>query len=81
MEVSYSFDSYFNDESDTETINFVAPNEFLDNSASMRIFMLTLMLEMNQLVNLCRKKQSKTVTLHKAYTPPVRSTLKEGETI
>ena len=43
--------------------------------------MLTLMLEMNQLVNLCRKKQSKTVTLRKVYTPPVRSTLKEGETI
>ena len=62
MEVSYNFDSYFNDESDTETINFVAPNELLDNSASMRIFMLTLMLKMNQLVNLCRKKQRKTVT-------------------
>ena len=36
-EESDDLESYFNDESDTETINSVAPEEFLHNAASASV--------------------------------------------
>ena len=53
IEASSNWDSYFSDESDTKTIDFVAPNEHLDNSASIswgNPEILTLMLELDQLL-------------------------------
>ena len=56
MKVSDNFDRYFSDQSDAETIDPVAPDELLDNSARLGTFyMLILMLEANQLLNLWRK--------------------------
>ena len=66
IEVCINSDSY------PETIDSVAPDEVLGNSTSLWTFdMLTLILEMNQLLNLYRKKLKKTVTLHKVCTPQV----------
>ena len=53
MKVSDNSDGYFSDQNDAETIDPVAPDELLDNSARLGTFyMLILMLEANQLLNL-----------------------------
>ena len=52
----------FNDGNDAETMDSVTTGEFLDNSASLgNLYMLNLMLEMNQLLNLCRKGRKKNI--------------------
>ena len=56
MKISDSSDGYFSDQSDAEAIDPVAPDELLDNSARLgTLYMLILMLEANQLLNLWRK--------------------------
>ena len=77
-EINVSDDScsYFTDESDTKTIDCVAPDELLGNvQVAWNLHMLTLML------NLCRKNIQKTVTSNKVYSTPKWTALKEGDTI
>ena len=58
--VSEVSENDFNDGNDAETTDSVTTGEFLDNSASLgNLYMLNLMLEMNQLLNLCRKSRKK----------------------
>lgn len=61
IEVSSNSDSYFSNESDTRTVDSVAPNELLDNLVSCywkNPYILTLMLEINQLLTLSRKSRA-----------------------
>ena len=79
IEVSGNSDSYFSDGSHTETIDSVAPNEFLGNSDSRYWKPLH---AGNESVNeSLQKTQRETVSLHKVYTPAVRNTLTEYEAL
>ena len=68
-------DSHCVDESSTKTINSVAPDKFLDNSASLQPLSADFDAESLQ------KNIRKTVTLHKVYTAARENRLKKGEAI
>ena len=74
IEVSDNSDNYFNNGSDTETINSVTPDELVDNPASLEPLDVDFYAESLQ-------KNCKTITSCKVYTTPVWNTLKEGEAI
>ena len=65
--VPNNYDIDFSDECDTRTINFVAPFELSIIQIGWKLYMLTLMLEMNQILNLYKIKEKKNVTSHKVH--------------
>ena len=69
-------DSLFSDENDNETIDSVAPDERLDNSANLEPLQFCLYTGNGSVTETFQKKQKKTVTSHKAYTRPVQNMLK-----
>ena len=73
---------YFSNKSDNETIGFVVPDEHLNNSGSIGIFIVDFDIGNESLTeSLQKRKQKKIVTLHKVYTPPLRNSHKQGKSI
>ena len=76
IEFSGDSDGLFSDENDNEIIDSVAPDERLDNSANLEPLQFCLDTGNESVTETFQKKQKKTVTSHKAYTPPVQNMLK-----
>lgn len=59
---------YFSNKSDNETIGFVVPDEHLNNSGSLGIFIVHF--EMSHLLNLCKKESRRKLQLYIKYIHP-----------
>lgn len=55
MKVSDNSDGYFSDQSDAETIDPVAPDELLDNSASLEPLLVDFNVGNVSVTHLCKK--------------------------